>query len=160
MATPGPMLPLVTSRTVAGCPIGPPVLVELVADEVVVEVVVIEEAELTELPPPMLPVELVTSLPPAPPEFEVSPDVLDVLPWQPASEDQTASIPVAALMPRNIILPLRTMRLLQECRERKASTAVMAANARPQASNARVPSTDPDAERHRFGAPESRKAPA
>ncbi len=85
--------------------------------------------------------------------------MLDVLPWQPASEDQTASIPVATLMPRNIILPLRTMRLLQEGRERKASTAVMAANARPQASNAWVPSTDPDAERHRFGAPASRKSP-
>jgi len=111
--------------------VGPPVLVEVVVIDEAVVVVLLS-------PPVLLPVDVDdVVLPPVPPALVVSPDDDDVVSlWQPASEDQTASIPVIALMPRNIILPLRTMRLLQECRERKASAAVMAANARPPPSSA------------------------
>jgi hypothetical protein len=101
-------------------------------------VVVIEEAVLVELPPPALvPVAAVDVAPvplPLPPVADVE-EVVSL--WQPARELHTAIIPVNALMPRNIILPLRTMRLLQECRERKANAARMAARAPPQPGSAR-----------------------
>ena len=76
---------------------------------------------MTELPPPLaVVVVVVTPVPPAPPALVVASPVVDeVPPWQPA---HTASIPVNALMPRNINLPLRTMRTSRNAEEERPTT--------------------------------------
>jgi hypothetical protein len=88
-----------------------------------VVVVVIDDAELVVPAPPLLVAdEVVEASPPDPPAFVEAPVVAEVPPWQPASEDQTASMPVNALTPRNINLPLRTMRTSRDAEEERPTT--------------------------------------